>query len=123
MIRRILLHLVATAIALYFISMLLNGDFNVTGGILGYLSAAFIIGTLNSLIKPILKILALPLILLTAGLFTFVLNMLVIWLAKYSLDILAFEGIAIHMEHIAAYFYVGLLVSVANFFIQWLTQK
>ncbi len=123
MIRRFILHLLANAAALYFISVMLHGDFAITGGILGYIVAALIFGILNSLVKPILKLLSLPLLLITAGLFSFVLNMLVIWLAKYAMGVLAFEGIGIHVEHIAAYFYTGLLLAVANFFIHWLTQK
>ena len=123
MIRRFVLHILANAAALYFISLILHGDFAVTGGVLGYFVAALIFGILNSLVKPILKLLSLPLLLITAGLFSFVLNMIVIWLAKYALNVLAFEGIGIHVEHIAAYFYAGLLLAVANFFIHWLTRK
>jgi len=122
-IRRFLLHLVANAAALYFISIMLNGDFVITGGLTGYFLAALIFGFINSLVKPLLKILSFPLILITAGLFTFVINMLVVWLIKYALDILLFEGINVHFEHIAAYFYVGLLMSIANVLIQWLTKK
>jgi len=102
---------------------MLHGDFAITGGVLGYFVAALIFGILNGLVKPILKILAFPLMLMTVGLFSFVLNMIVIWLAKYALGILAFEGIGIHVEHIAAYFYAGLLLAIANFFIHWLTRK
>lgn len=123
MLRRFILHILANAGALYFISVMLHGDFAITGGVLGYVVAALIFGVLNTLVKPLLKLLSLPLLLITAGLFSFVLNMLVIWLAKYALDILAFEGIGIHVEHIAAYFYAGLLLAVANFLIHWLTRK
>ncbi len=123
MIKRFVLHILATAAALYFISMILNGDFAIMGGATGYLFAAFIFGLLNSLVKPLLKLLSLPIMLITAGLFTFVLNMLIVWLVKYVLDVLAFEGISMHVEHIAAYFYAGLLISIANFLIHWLTSK
>ncbi|MDH5596822.1 MAG: phage holin family protein [Candidatus Peregrinibacteria bacterium] len=123
MIKRFVLHIIANAAALYFISVLLNGDFAVTGGIPGYLVAALIFGILNTLVKPILKILAFPLMLITVGLFSFVLNMIVVWLAKYTLDVLAFQGIAVHVEHIAAYFYAGLLLAIANMLIHWLTSK
>lgn len=123
MLRRFVLHILANAGALYFISLILHGDFAITGGVLGYFVAALIFGLLNSLVKPILKILAFPLMLMTVGLFSFVLNMIVIWLAKYALNVLAFEGIGIYVEHIAAYFYAGLLLAVANFLIHWLTRK
>ena len=123
MIKRVVLHILANAAALYFISIMLNGDFAILGGLKGYFIAAFIFGFLNSMIKPVLKILSLPLMLITAGLFTFVLNMLVVWLTKYVLEVLAFEGIGVHIEHMPAYFYAGLLLAIANFFIQWLTAK
>ena len=123
MIRRLTLHLLANAIALYFISQLLNGDFAVTGGWQGYLLAAFIFGFLNSLVKPILKILSLPVMVITAGLFSLILNILILWLAQYFLGVLAFENISIYVEHIAAYFYAGLLIAMANSVIHWLTRK
>lgn len=123
MIRRFILHLLANAAALYFISVILHGDFAITGGLKGYFIAALIFGILNSLVKPVLKILAFPLMLMTVGLFTFVLNMLVIWLAEYTLDVLAFENVGIVVEHIAVYFYAGLLLAIANSLIHWLTRK
>jgi len=122
-IRRFILHLLANAAALYFISIVLEGNFAITGGIKGYLVAALIFGFLNSLVKPLLKLLSLPLILITAGLFSFVLNMIIIRLAKYALGVLAFEGIGVQVEGITTYFFAGLLLAIANFLIHWLTHK
>ena len=123
MIKRFILHLLANAGALYFVSQILSNDFAVTGGLKGYLIAALIFGTLNTLVKPILKILSFPLILITVGLFHLVLNMFMIWLAEYALDILEFNGVGIVVEGLGTYFMAGLLLTLANFFIHWLTQK
>ncbi len=46
------------------------------------LVAALILGLLNALIRPILLLLTLPINILTLGLFTFVVNGLVFWLAS-----------------------------------------
>lgn len=123
MIKRFFLHLLGNAAALYFISLMLHGDFAITGGVPGYFLAALVFGTINWLVKPILKILTFPLILITVGLFTFVINMIVVWLVKYALEILAFEGISVYVEHIAVYLYVGLLLAIANMIIHWLVKK
>ena len=120
MLRRFILHLVANAAALYFISMFLEGDFAITGGVKGYFIAALIFGAVNSLVKPILKLIALPLVIMTFGLFTLVLNMVVLWLVRYTMNILAFQGVSVHVEHIAAFFYASLLLGLANLFISWL---
>ncbi|MDJ0797571.1 MAG: phage holin family protein [Calothrix sp. MO_167.B12] len=46
------------------------------------LIAAVVIGIVNAIIRPILKILAFPITLLTFGLFTFVINGFTLWLAS-----------------------------------------
>lgn len=43
--------------------------------------AAFVIGLLNVIVRPVLVILTLPVTVLTIGLFLFVINALVFWLA------------------------------------------
>ena len=48
----------------------------------GLLWLALIIGLLNALVRPILKLLALPLIILTLGLFTIIINTLVLMLTS-----------------------------------------
>lgn len=45
------------------------------------LLAAFVIGLLNAVVRPILVVLTLPVTVLTLGLFLFVINALVFWLA------------------------------------------
>jgi putative membrane protein len=44
---------------------------------------ALILGLLNAVVRPILKLLSCPLIVLTLGLFVLVLNALMFWLAGY----------------------------------------
>lgn len=46
------------------------------------LIAALVLGIINTIIKPILIFLTLPLTIITLGLFTFVINAVVLWLAS-----------------------------------------
>ena len=48
--------------------------------------AAFLIGLLNTLVRPLLVLLTLPVTLLTLGLFLFVINALMFWAAASMLD-------------------------------------
>ena len=50
------------------------------------LVVALVIGLLNAIVRPILFILTLPINLLTLGLFTFVLNGFMFWLASRMID-------------------------------------
>lgn len=52
-------------------------------GFVSALVVALIIGLLNAFIRPVLLILTLPINILTLGLFTFVINAIIIMLASY----------------------------------------
>ncbi|MBN2087173.1 phage holin family protein [Candidatus Peregrinibacteria bacterium] len=124
MIKRFLLHIIANAAALYITVQTLGGDFIINGGWKGYIIAALIFGILNGLVKPILKIIALPFVFITAGLFTLVINMFLVWFAKYAIDVLAFEGVSIVIAgSIFTYLSVGIIMAIVNMVIQWLAKS
>ena len=124
MIKRFILYILANAAALYITYLLLGGDFLITGGIKGYAIAALLFGILNSLVKPILKILTLPVVFLTAGLFTLVINVFILWFAKYSLEVLDFAGVRIMIERAwITYLFASIVLSIANVIIHWLLKK
>lgn len=123
-IRSISAHIVANAIALYFVEMILKGDFIVTGGLKGYVIAAVIFGVLNSIVKPVLKLISLPFMILSIGLFTFVINTFLVWFAKYFLNVLQFKNVAIIISGgFFTYLLAGFLISLLNTMISWLLKK
>lgn len=68
---------------------------------------AIVLGILNTFLKPVLQILALPITILTLGLFYFVVNVFIIYLATYLVDGFAISGF------ISALLF-GLVVSVVS---------
>lgn len=80
MFRWILMKIVATMAALWVANWLLTG-FDVTGGFWGYLAAGTLLGILSAFAGPVLKILTFPLVLVTLGLFSAVINAFILWLA------------------------------------------
>lgn len=124
MIKKFILHILANMGALYVTFLLMQGDFAVTGGWKGYLIAALLFGILNGFVKPVLKILALPFVFVTAGLFTFVINMALVWFAKYALGVLAFENVALKIAGgWPTYLYAGFILAFANILIHWLLKQ
>jgi len=53
---------------------------------------AIVLGILNTFLKPVLQILALPITILTLGLFYFVINVLIIYLAAYLVSGFSVDG-------------------------------
>ena len=68
----LLIRFVVSALALGLTSRLVHGFH--TEGLWGLVQAAFFLGLLNALIRPLILLLTLPVNLLTLGLFTFVIN-------------------------------------------------
>ena len=123
-IRSITAHIIANAIALYFVGMILRSDFMIVGGIKGYVIAAVIFGLLDTVVKPILKLVSLPLMIITVGFFTFIINTFLVWFAKYALDVLQFQGVSIGVNGgFLTYLAAGFLVAVLNTMITWLLKK
>jgi putative membrane protein len=89
-IRWILVSWVSNAIALAFAAWVLTGvTFHHSWGTLIFAAAVF--GVLNTILKPILKLLTLPFAIITLGLAWFFVSMLMLWLTdlivgKFSID-------------------------------------
>ena len=75
-IARLLINMVAILIIAYLLPKVIRVD-----GLLSALVAAFVLGIVNALIRPILIFFTLPLTLLSFGLFLLVINGLMLWLA------------------------------------------
>ena len=76
--KRLLVHLIVTALLLLLISQIVDG-IHVDG--FGYaLLAALVLGIVNFLVRPILIIVTLPITILTLGLFLIVINALMLML-------------------------------------------
>ena len=81
-----LLRVCVNAIALMIVAYLLPGV-SVTGFI-GALVAAFVLGIVNAILRPILIILTLPIQIVTLGLFTFVINaVLFYWVGHWGIGL------------------------------------
>ncbi|WP_333853898.1 phage holin family protein [Epilithonimonas sp.] len=85
-----IIRLLITAISAFLLSKILSGvHFNDFGSTIIF---AVVLGLLNLIVKPILSILSLPITILTLGLFSFVINALIILLADYFMDSMQVDG-------------------------------
>ena len=77
------------------------------------LLAAVVIGLLNTLVRPVLFLLTLPVTLLTVGLFLFVLNGLMFWAAANMLSGLHVDGFWAAVWAAILYSILGMLIESA----------
>lgn len=89
--RNFLIRLIVNALALSAAAWLLDG-ITLSGGFFDVLLVALIFGLLNALLKPILLFFSLPFLIITLGLFAFVVNALVLMLTASLTDALSVSG-------------------------------
>jgi putative membrane protein len=91
MLRRLLLRWVLLAVVLAVTAWVVP-DVDISGGVGGVLVAAAVFGLVNAIIGPILRLLSLPLTLVTFGLFSLVVNGILLGLAAAFSDNLDVGG-------------------------------
>ena len=86
----LIIRLLVTAVVAFFLTKVLSGVH--IDGFSTAIVFAIVLGVLNLIVTPILKILGLPLTILTLGLFSLVINALVILIADYFIDGMQVDG-------------------------------
>jgi putative membrane protein len=104
------IRLLVTAVALWAAVALVPGIENHAGWF-HLVLVALIFGLVNAVIRPILLALTCPLVLLTLGLFIFVLNALMLWLTGYLSDVI---GLGFHVDGFIPALIGGLVVGVVS---------
>jgi len=107
----VLLRLLINAAALWVATRLVSGISHTGDGVTLF-GVALVFGVLNVAIKPVLFLLSLPFLIITLGLFTFVLNAVMLLLTSAASDAL---GLGFSVDGFWAAFFGGLVVSVVSF--------
>jgi putative membrane protein len=107
---RFLLRLLVTAASLWAAVHFVDG-ITYSGPYWGLLVVAIIFGLVNAVIRPILSALTCPLMLLTLGLFIFVLNAIMLWLTSIFSRMAGFD---FHVDGAIAALLGALIVSITS---------
>ncbi len=115
--RKLLLRWIINAVAIYAAVSLVPGIGAAEGWVV-YMVLALVLGLVNALIAPIVKLFAFPLVLLTLGLFTLLINALMLWLAS---AIGTFLGFPLSIDNALAATLGALVISIVSFVLSALT--
>ena len=105
-----LLRLLINAAALWMAIQLVDGIEH-RGSWVSLLFVALVFGLLNASIRPLLKLLSLPVIILTLGLFIFVINALMLLLTSAISDAL---NVPFHVEDFSSALFGALVITLVS---------
>lgn len=112
----LIIRLVVNGIALWIATLVVDGvdieASTTTGEVLTILAIAAVFAVVNIVVRPIVKLLSLPLYVITLGLFTFVVNALMLLLTSWIADLL---DVPFHVDGFWAALLGGLVIS----FVSW----
>lgn len=96
-------------ITLYVVTLFFPG-LSITHQLTTFLSAAVVWTLLNKIVKPIIKLLLLPINLITLGLFSWVVNVITLFMLKYFI-----KGVVIQAFTFAGFTYQGFVIPQMHF--------
>jgi putative membrane protein len=112
----LIIRLVVNGIALWIATLVVDGvdieASTTTGEVLTVLAIAAVFAVVNIVVRPIVKLLSLPLYVITLGLFTFVVNALMLLLTSWIADLL---DVPFHVDG----FWTALLGGLVISFVSW----
>ena len=103
---RLLINAAALWAAVHFVS-----GIHFTGSTINLLCVALVFGVLNAIVRPILFFFSLPLLIVTLGLFTFVLNAIVLLLTSALSSRL---GLGFSVDGFGAAFWGAIVISIVS---------
>ena len=112
-----LLRLLINAVALWAAIHLVDG-IDHRGSWWSLLSVALVFGVLNAGIRPLLKLLSIPLLIVTLGLFIFVINAAMLLLTGWVSGIL---NLGFHVDGFWPAFFGGLVVTIVSLVLSFVT--
>lgn len=107
----IIIGLLSNVLALYLANLWVSG-FNVIGGWKAYLIAGIVLGILNLIVRPVLKIITFPLVVVSLGLFLIVINAIILWLTAQLTGYIV-------IDNYYALLWATLLAAAVNFIAHW----
>jgi putative membrane protein len=113
-----LIRLLVNAAALWVATQVVSGV-TYTGGPLPLLGVALVFGVINAVLRPIAFILTFPLLIVTLGLFTFVINGVMLMLTSSLSSAL---GLGFHVHGFWAAFWGALVVTIVSWLLSVLIK-
>ena len=124
MIRHAILSVIAHAMVLWGLTKFIPNYIEISGGVLAFVFPGMLFGILNSLLKPLIKLLSLPLIVLTGGLFSSLINIFILFLLEFSIKLVSIGEIVFDVKGgVIGYFFTSIVLAVMNEIAHWIIKK
>ena len=133
--KSILRRIIFYCVALFLVAQVLDGV-RVSGGLITYIIGGVVLSILFMIVKPILSLITLPLNIVTLGLFSFLINAIILYfltilVPNISISAFRFNGFSflgfvvpqLYINSFFAFITASILLSLIVGFLKWLIKK
>lgn len=113
---KLILRIIINAVAIWVTSLLLSG-LVFSGSIINLIIIGIVFGLINALIRPLVKLVSLPINVATLGLFTLVINTLMLMLVVWLSGSLSLEGG--FFQNFLTAFVGAIIISIVSTILSW----
>lgn len=113
---KFILRIIANGLGVFAAVYFLPQYISFTGSWIDYLAVGIILAIANMIVRPILKIVSAPLILITLGLFLIIINMIILFGVDYFVE-------QINISGFMGYFWISIILAIINAIIVGVTKK
>ena len=124
--KKYLLAIVANGVALWIAAQIFPEKIHILASPpwIGFVVVGVAIGIVNTFVRPILKLLSLPFVMLTMGLFLIVINAIVVWIVEWVFRELLTTSIQLIITGgFASYVLVGFTLGIINTVLHWILKE
>ncbi|MFA6305240.1 MAG: phage holin family protein [Candidatus Gracilibacteria bacterium] len=111
-----LISIALNGVTLYVITKFVDGV-TYTGGIKFFILGGAVIGVLNFILKPLLKLAVFPILIISGGLFFMVVNGVLLWSLTYILNYLHLSGVSITFPNLGSYVIGAIVFGIVNWLV------
>lgn len=111
--KKVLSGIIVNGAALYVVVSIVD-EIGYQGGWKFFVVAGIILGILNTIVKPILKLISLPFILISAGLFFIVINAVLLYLTKVIINTIAIADVQFLISGFGNYLIASVIFGIVN---------
>lgn len=113
---KFILRIIANGLGVFAAVYFLPQYISFTGSWIDYLVVGVILAIANMIVRPILKIVSAPLILITLGFFLIIINMIILFGVDYFIE-------QVNINGFMGYFWISIILAIINAIIVGATKK
>ncbi len=114
--KKVFIGIAVNALVMFLLTYTVDG-ISYTGGFKFFLLSGIILGLINFFVKPILKLLSLPIVILSGGFFLILINVFLLWFMVYFFEVAEFRDVRLIITGFQSYLIGAIFFGVINWIV------